>query len=103
MIKVSVLYPGDAGNKFDMVYYCDTHMPMVLEKLSPACKRIAVDQGLAGGAPGSPPLYVAIGHLYFDSVEAYQNAFAPHAKAIMGDIPNYTDIQPKIQISEVKI
>jgi uncharacterized protein (TIGR02118 family) len=42
-------------------------------------------------------------HLYFDSIEAFQNAFGPHAQAIMGDIPNYTDIQPTIQISEVKI
>ena len=26
----------------------------------------------------------------------------PHAKEIMGDIPNFTKIQPTIQISEVK-
>jgi hypothetical protein len=36
-------------------------------------------------------------------VEAFQNAYGPHAKAIMGDMPNYTDIQPTLQISEVKI
>jgi uncharacterized protein (TIGR02118 family) len=44
-----------------------------------------------------------MGHLYFDSVEAFQAAFGPHAPAIMADIPNYTDIQPVIQISEVKM
>jgi len=44
-----------------------------------------------------------MGHLYCDSVEAFQTAFAPHAQTIMADIPNYTDIQPTIQISEVKI
>jgi hypothetical protein len=27
----------------------------------------------------------------------------PHAAAIMGDVPNYTDIEPVIQISEVKL
>ena len=42
-------------------------------------------------------------HLLFDSVEAFQGALGPHAEAIMGDIPNYTDIEPAIQISEVKI
>jgi uncharacterized protein (TIGR02118 family) len=42
-------------------------------------------------------------HLYFDSIEAFQTAFGPQAQAIMGDIPNYTDIQPIVQISEVKI
>ncbi|MBW1790011.1 MAG: EthD family reductase, partial [Deltaproteobacteria bacterium] len=38
-----------------------------------------------------------------DSVEAFQGAFGPHAEAIMTDIPNYTDVQPTIQISEVKM
>ena len=30
-----------------------------------------------------------------------QQAMAPHASKIMGDIPNYTDQKPVIQISEV--
>jgi hypothetical protein len=34
---------------------------------------------------------------------AFQAASGPHAKDIMGDIPNYTDVQPAIQIGEVKI
>jgi uncharacterized protein (TIGR02118 family) len=44
-----------------------------------------------------------MGHLYFDSATDFQAAFGPHADAIMADIPNYTDIQPTIQISEVRI
>jgi uncharacterized protein (TIGR02118 family) len=103
MIKVSVLYPNEEGKSFDMGYYCDKHIPMVQQKLGAACKSVAVEQGMAGGQPGSPPTYIAMGHLYFDSVEAFQAAFGPHAKEIMGDIPNYTKIQPTIQISEVKI
>ena len=62
-----------------------------------------MEQGLSGVEPGSPATYVAMAHLLFDSVEAFQSAFGPHAEAIMADIPNYTDIQPTIQISEVKI
>ncbi len=103
MIKVSVLYPKTATSKFDIDYYCNRHMPMVQQKLGAALKRMAVDHGLAGGAPGSAPPYAAIGHLYFDSVEAFQAAFGPHAKEIMADIPNYTDVQPAVQVSEVKI
>jgi uncharacterized protein (TIGR02118 family) len=103
MIKVSVLYPGGETTKFDMDYYCKSHMPMVQKKLGAACKSVAVEQGLGGGAPGAPPTYAAMGHLYFDSVVEFQAAFAPHAEAIMGDIPNYTNVQPVIQISEVKI
>ena len=103
MIKVSVLYPNTTGCKFDMSYYVEKHMPMVRNKLGPACKGVAVEQGIAGGAPGSPATYVAMGHLYFDSTDAFQAAFAPHAQAILADIPNYTNTQPTIQISEIKL
>ena len=103
MIKVSVFYPDHEGSKFDMDYYCRSHIPMVREKLGGACKGLAVEQGIGGATPGSRPGFIAMGHLYFDSMQEFQMAFAPHAEAIMADIPNYTDIQPTIQISEVKI
>ena len=103
MIKVSVLYPNKAGGRFDIAYYCAKHIPMVQQKLGAACKGVAVEHGIGGGTPGSQPAFIAIGHLLFDSVAAFQAAFAPHAQAIMGDIPNYTDLQPTIQVSEVKI
>jgi uncharacterized protein (TIGR02118 family) len=64
---------------------------------------VAVEQGLAGAEPGSPPPFLALGHLLFDSVEAFQTAFAPHDQVIMADIPNYTNTQPTLQISEVKM
>jgi uncharacterized protein (TIGR02118 family) len=103
MIKVSVLYPNNDGSKFDMDYYCRSHVPMVQQKLGAACKGVAVEHGLSGATPGSRPAFVAMGHLYFDSAEAFQAAFGPHAPAIMADIPNYTDIQPTIQVSDVKV
>jgi uncharacterized protein (TIGR02118 family) len=103
MIKVSVLYPNSAGSRFDMDYYLQKHIPMVRTKLGPALKAAAVEKGLSGGAPGTPPTYIAIGHLLFDSVEAFQGAFGPHAEAIAADVPNYTNVQPVIQISEVKM
>ncbi|MDB5987390.1 MAG: ethyl tert-butyl ether degradation protein EthD [Nevskia sp.] len=103
MIKVTVMYPAGKDMKFDIAYYCNTHMPMVQKKVGAALKKLAVEQGIAGGAPGSSPTYLAFGHLYFDSLEAFQSAFAPHAESIMADIPNYTNTQPLLQISEVKL
>ena len=103
MIKVSVLYPNEEGKKFDMDYYLKSHIPMVQGKLGAALKGGAVEQGLSGAEPGSPATYVAMAHLLFDSVEAFQNAFGPNAETIMEDVPNYTDIQPVFQISEVKM
>jgi uncharacterized protein (TIGR02118 family) len=38
-----------------------------------------------------------------DSVEGYQAASQEHGAEIRGDIANYTDIAPLIQISEVVV
>ncbi len=103
MIKVSVLYPNHEGSTFDMAYYCDRHIPMVRRLLGAALKAVAVEQGVAGAAPGSPPPYLALGHLLFESLEAFQTAWGPKAQEIVADVPNYTNAQPTIQISEVKL
>lgn len=103
MIKVSVMYPNTPGTHFHHDYYRDTHMPLVQARMGGHLRYYTVDKGLAGGTPGSGPLYAAAGHLFFDSVEAFQTGFGPHTKEIMGDIPNYTDITPVIQISEVVV
>lgn len=103
MIKVSVMYPKSEGGKFNMAYYLDKHIPLVRQKLGAALRGVAVEQGLAGATPGSPAPYLALGHLLFESVEAFQTSFGPHAQAILNDIPNFTNAQPVVQISEVKI
>ena len=102
MIKVSVMYPNTEGSRFDMNYYLNTHIPLVQRLVGPALKGVAVDQGIEGGEPGSPATYAAMGHLFFESVKAFQAAFGPHAQAIVADIPNYTNTEPTLQISEVK-
>jgi uncharacterized protein (TIGR02118 family) len=103
MIKVSVMYPNALDAKFDMAYYLDSHMPMVRNLMGALLKGMNVEQGLAGGQPGAPAPYVALGHLFFDSVDAFQAAFAQHSGAILADIPNYTNTQPTVQISQVKL
>ena len=103
MIKVSIMYPNKPGARFDHTYYRDKHMPLVQEKLGAACKSYTVDKGLAGGAPGAPATYVGMCHIFCDSVEAFQKAMGANAKTIMADIPNYTDIAPVVQISEVVV
>ena len=47
MIKVSVFYPHQPGASFDMAYYCDHHIPMVLRLLGSAVKNAAVEIGRA--------------------------------------------------------
>ena len=102
MIRVSVLYPASEGKKFDVDYYKNKHMKLVSDRLKPfGLVRTEVDKGVAGGAPGSAAPYVAIGHVYVNSLDGFQKGMGQHGKEIMADIPNYTNIQPQIQISEV--
>jgi uncharacterized protein (TIGR02118 family) len=103
MIKVTILYPNKEGGKFDFDYYLKRHMPVSIERHGPALRGVTVERGLSGVTPGSPPAYAAICHLFFDSVEAFVQAFMPHAAELQGDIPNYTNIEPVIQFSQVEI
>ena len=100
-IKVSVLYSNEENKSFNMDYYCNKHIPMVRNLLGDAIIDASVEKGLAGGVPGAPAAFIAMGNIYFSSMESFQNAFGPHAATIMGDIPNYTNIKPIIQVSEV--
>ena len=103
MYKVSVMYPNGDGATFDHAYYRDRHMPMVAQKLGAALARYTVDKGIAGGEPGAPPAYVASCSLFVESLEAFQAGMAAHGRAIMADVPNYTNVQPQIEITEVVV
>jgi uncharacterized protein (TIGR02118 family) len=103
MVKLSIFYPNTEGKKFDKEYYLDVHMPLSIKLQGEAIKHVEVDFGFSGGLPGSKPPYVAVCHFLYDSFEAFQEAFMPHADTLMKDILNYTDIETIIQFSEVKL
>jgi len=56
MIKVSVIYPGTPGARFDHKYYCSKHMPLVKARLGEVCKYYSIDKGLTAESQGSPRL-----------------------------------------------
>ncbi|MFC5510326.1 EthD family reductase [Massilia jejuensis] len=103
MIKVSVMYPNSPDARFDAAYYVERHMPMVKRLMGDYCHHYTVERALASGTPQANAPYIAMGHLFCDSVEAFQAGFGPHTKEIMGDIPNYTNQQPVVQMSEVLV
>lgn len=101
MIKVTILYPNGDGKTFDMAYYAGKHMPLVASLLGDSLKTFEIDKGISGRTGAEPPQYLAIGYLYFERLSAFRNAFGPNAEKIRSDIPNFTNIQPVVQISEV--
>ena len=101
MVRVCVMYPNEDGGAFDYDYYRDTHMALVRQHLEPhGLKKTGIEKGVGGGAEGKAP-YVCIGSLYFDSSEQYTKAMASVGTVLRDDIPNFTNLTPIRQISEV--
>lgn len=98
MIRVSVSYPRTAGKKFDLEYYKNHHMPLVKKRLTPI--KVEIDAGVPNHQ-GEPSPYVAVGYMTFETMEQLVTKYGAAAQELHSDIPNYTDIEPVIQLSEV--
>ena len=103
MIKVSVMYPNKPGARFDHDYYRTKHLPLIKGRMGAALKYYTIDKGLADRDGRAPGAYIAMCHLLCDSLDEYQSSFGPYAHEIDGDIRNFTDVTPIIQISEVVV
>jgi uncharacterized protein (TIGR02118 family) len=102
MIKVSILYPNEEGKSFDMDYYEQTHMPMMASFIGKNLRFYEIDKGVAGRTPSDKIPFIAIGYFYCNNLAEYNESIAKNRAAIMNDIPKYTNIQPIVQISEIK-
>lgn len=103
MIRVTALYPRNQGAEFDHDYYESQHHELLEERLGPlGMVRAEVDRGLAG-MDGPPAPFVAAGHLYFRTLEDFRSAMEERGDEVLGDVPNFTDIDPVLQVSEVVV
>jgi len=104
VIKVTIMYPNQSGKKFDYDYYLGKHIPWTAEVISSHAefRSISVERGVSGAAPGSEPAYVAACHMTFATKEGFLESFMPHFAELQADIPNYTDIEPVTQFSDIE-
>ena len=102
MFKVAILYPNGEGKTFDMDYYEQKHMPMVAGFLGKNLKFYEIDKGIAGRTPDEEVPFLAIGYFYVYDVAEYNKAIGQNIETIVGDFQNYTNIQPVVQISEIR-
>jgi uncharacterized protein (TIGR02118 family) len=103
VIKVTILYPSGPTAWFDHDYYETVHMPLSIGLMGDAMRSVTVERGISPGAPWPEPAFRAICSFVCDSLETYQSAFMPHMERLQRDMPNYTDIEAIIQISNVMI
>ncbi len=102
LFKVAILYPTGEGKTFDMDYYERKHMPMVAALLGKNLQFYEIDKGIAGRTPTDQIPFLAIGYFYVKDVTEYNKVIAENIQAIIIDIKKYTNIQPVIQISDVR-
>ena len=103
MIRVRFFYPNKPGSRFDADYYITVHMPLAIRLLGPTLKHVSAEIGISSAMPDQPPPNAAICAFDFESVQAFSEAVMPHYRELQADIPNYTDIEPVVQISEIRI
>jgi uncharacterized protein (TIGR02118 family) len=97
LINVTVLYPNKDDAKFDFDYYAVKHIPMVTRLLA---NDIEVSKGISS-LTGARPAFVCTARIRIHSTQEFSASMARHSATILGDIPNYTNIEPIIQIDEV--
>lgn len=102
LFKIEILYPNGEGKTFDMSYYENKHMPMVAGFLGKNLKFYEIDKGLAGRSPNDKIPYLAIGYFYVKDTAEYNKAIGQNRNAVVSDFKNYTNIQPVVQVSEVR-
>lgn len=100
-ITITVFYPNTQGSRFDMKYYVDKHIPLV-ETLwrGKGLTSVKLLKGAATADPATPPPYQVIAVLGFESLPAFKEAVKESGAAVIGDIANFTDVTPIIQINE---
>jgi uncharacterized protein (TIGR02118 family) len=92
MTKLVVTYPAQPGATFDRDYYVKVHLPLAERHFGPA--------GMTGGEAlfplaGADAAFLCVGILTFRDAAALGAAMAaPGAAEVMGDIPNFTNVQP---------
>ena len=100
MYRVSVLYPATEGASFDHEYYKTKHIPLIQSKMGDVIKGVEIDKAVGDGMGGAAPFVAAV-HFKMETAEAFGQALMPHAAEIMGDVGNYTTIQPVLVVSEI--
>jgi uncharacterized protein (TIGR02118 family) len=99
MIRISAIYPNEAGSRFDSADYLGRHEPLARSLLGPhGLLEIRSTVGVAS-LDGTPPAYWAISELFFTSRGQFDAAIAECGEAVFADIPNYTSVTPILQIS----
>lgn len=102
MVNITITYPIEEGNWFDMNYYLGHHVVLSTSIFGDVLKGITIEKCERKGS-GSDELvcYAVIGRLFFENTDDFYNRYLPKKDILEKDLLNYTDVKPIAQISNI--
>jgi uncharacterized protein (TIGR02118 family) len=101
MIRLTGLYRNMSNSTFDFDYYMNAHMPLVKKRLAHfGMGNFEVERGIEA-ADGEAAPCICIVHIEFPTIDDFKRGFEKHGEELSRDVPNYTNIVPEMQISEI--
>ncbi len=94
---VTIVYPNKDGATFNFDYYLNQHMPMAAKLLG---NDIEVRKGI-GSPTGDRVPNVCMCTIRINSVDEFTATMTKEGAALIADIPNFTNIEPVVQIDEI--
>jgi len=94
------MYPNTLGSKFDMDYYLGSHFDLVGKLWGDNLISARAVKGIGTPDPDTPAPYQVMAILEIESMDVLHQMIEEHGEEVMGDIPNFTDTAPIVQISE---
>ena len=99
-ITLTVMYPNTPGSKFDLDYYLESHLDLVGKLWGDNLISARAVKGIGTPDPDTPAPYQVMAILEIESMDVLHQMIEEHGEEVMGDIPNFTDTAPIVQISE---
>lgn len=102
MIKITIFYPVNKDDWFDMDYYLQKHVPLSKSVFGDSLKGLAIEEAcLSEEAKSENFPYKVIGHLFFEKAEDFYSRFLSKKELLEEDAKNYTNVSAIVQVSKV--
>jgi len=101
MIRITTTYKNGSDAQFNFEYYLESHMRLSKELLGEFGMLSFEIERCLQTMTGDVPDYVCITHVDFDDKERLLEGLERHGAELQEDFPNYTNIEPEVQICEV--
>jgi uncharacterized protein (TIGR02118 family) len=93
---LTILYPAGEGKSFNADYYRDKHLTMIMKLYGNSIQRFELRKVVAAPT-AKPPAYAAAINIWINDLAAFQANNEKYGKAMIDDVPNFTNAQPTIQ------